>query len=165
MGKIVLIGTDHNYQKSRSEGSAEFRTYVEKLCDQYGIAAIGEEMSEDALKAAPQSVCHQMALSNGLAHRYCDPDQRQRAALNIIDEGHPVALAQMYRWSQEKVDNEIRTLRAIRERYWLDQMIALDIWPALFVCGAEHVRYFRDLAEENGIEVIVAADDWEPRSG
>ena len=121
-------------------------------------------MSEDALKDVSQSVCQQIALSSHLVHLYCDPDQRQRAALSVTDEGFPTAMGQMYHWSPEKLANEIRALRAIRERYWLDRMTDLDIWPALFVCGAEHIRYFRDLAEKNGIEVVVAADDWEPDS-
>ena len=162
--QIVLIGTSHSFQRPGSQESANFGTFVEGICSRFCIAAIGEEMNEDALaeNGVTQSVCQQITLLCGLAHRYCDPDKDQRIALRILQENDIRANGFLENWWPEKIETEIRSSHAIRERYWLDRMTELDNWPALFVCGAEHVRYFRELAEKQGVEVIVAADDWEP---
>lgn len=170
MRQIVLIGTSHSFQRPGSNESASFGTFVENICSQFRIAAIGEEMSEDApaKNGVTQSVCHQIALSRSLSHRYCDPNMRQRAEIGAPREEDIRLKAWQEVWPkrgrEERIKRELRASHAARERYWLERLIELDTWPALLVCGAEHVRYFCDLAEINGIEVVVAADDWEPDS-
>jgi hypothetical protein len=172
MRQIVLIGTSHPSQKPKSADSASFGPFVENICSQYCIAAIGEEMNEDALaeNGEAQSVCHQIALSRGFAHRYCDPDRMQRAAMGILQENDVKLKAWKEQWPERgrkreaRIKRELRASDAARERYWLERLIELDTWPALLVCGANHVRYFCDLAEKQGFEVRVAADDWEPNS-
>ena len=166
MHQIVLIGTEHKFQIPGKDESASFRTFVETICSQYRIAAIGEEMSEDALaeKDVTQSVCQQIAFSRCLAHRHCDPDNSQRTTLHILQENDIRAKGFFRDWKPEKIETEIRSSHAVRERHWLDQLTKIDIWPALFVCGVNHVSYFRDLLEKNAFEVIVAADDWKPGS-
>jgi hypothetical protein len=164
MRQIVLIGTSHSFQRPGSNESASFGTFVENICSQYRIAAIGEEMSEDALaeNGVTQSVCQQIALSRGLVHRYCDPDNTQRAALHVLQDNDIRANGFIHGWTPEKIEAEIRSSYAVRERHWLNQLTEMDTWPTLLVCGANHVGYFCDLAEKQGFEVRVVADDWEP---
>jgi hypothetical protein len=165
MKLIVLVGTRHAFQYPGIKASNEFRLFLEELCDQHGVRAIGEELSEDALaeKQKTSSVCREIAVSRNIAHHYCDPSLEQRKVLGVLQE-NPIRIDGWLKgWPPEKIEQEIRASYSIREHYWRDQLEILDLWPALFVCGAEHVVHFRELVEKHGIEVIVATDDWEPQ--
>lgn len=166
MRQIVLIGTWHHFQLPGGPESASFGMFVEDIFSQHRVAAIAEEMSEDALaeNGVTQSVGHQIALARGLAHRYCDPSRNKRVVMYVLQESDIRKTGFLQSWEPGRIESEIRSSHAIRERYWLDRLSELDIWPALFVCGANHVSYFRDLLEKQGFEVTVAADDWEPCS-
>jgi len=48
----------------------------------------------------------------------------------------------------------------MREKLWLERLLAFNSWPLLFICGAKHVQGFRRLLEQNGIEVVIFAQDW-----
>ena len=41
-------------------------------------------------------------------------------------------------------------------------MIALNIWPTLFVCGADHVNNMRVLIKKTGLAVLIAHEDYVP---
>jgi hypothetical protein len=67
-------------------------------------------------------------------------------------------------WKEEQIEAAVRASHQKRETFWLRQLLALDVWPALFVCGANHVRHFAELLEEHGINASIAELDWEPES-
>jgi hypothetical protein len=46
--------------------------------------------------------------------------------------------------------------------YRLKQLFALDVWPVIFVYGAEHCDPFAALLGVNNIEVTIAFKDWNP---
>jgi hypothetical protein len=62
----------------------------------------------------------------------------------------------------DRIEQAVRASHATRERYWLDEILSLDVWPLLFVCGANHVHPFRTSLQAEGIDFDVAADDWSP---
>ena len=47
-----------------------------------------------------------------------------------------------------------------RERYWLEQLRRLNVWPVLLICGANHVASFCKLLKQQSIAAHVAAEDW-----
>ncbi len=57
--KIVLIGTDHKYQKLcppfQLEHAQDFQRYLLEVCPQYGIKTVAEEMNEQSLEKAKKS--------------------------------------------------------------------------------------------------------------
>jgi len=58
------------------------------------------------------------------------------------------------------VDDRIQRAYRMREKLWLERLLAFNSWPLLFICGAKHVQGFRRLLEQNGIEVVIFAQDW-----
>lgn len=167
MKLIVLVGTSHTFQYPGTAASVELHQFLERLCAEHHIAAICEELNEDALaeKRETSSVCRNISISRNIAHRYCDPNLDQRKALGILQE-NPIRIDGWLKgWSQKKIEQEVRASHSIRERYWSDQLAILDKWPVLFVCGAEHTKPFRSLLEQRGLSIRIAACDWEPSSG
>ena len=129
------------------------------------MQAIAEELSQEALAKTwkcDKSLCHELAEAIGVSHQYCDLDTAQRSAAGVR-AGQDVEIDGIYnRWSPEKIEEELRKSHSIRERHWKEELLSLDEWPVIFVCGAEHVLPFQRLLEENGLSVDVAAHDWEP---
>ncbi len=165
---MFLLGTSHEYQLL-PEGPPgrepeQFRLLVDATCRRECIKAIGEEASRDFLarKGVSGSVCKHVADSLGIAHRYCDPSTMERKALGIVDEEDIRMSGFFGNWDQQRTDATVRASHAIRERRWLDQILELDSWPLLFICGANHTEPFRALLEANGLAVRVLYTNWTP---
>ena len=141
MRTVLLIGTNHVYQRPDIRGSEEFRTLIEDSREEHDIKIIAEEMSLDVLHkyGATESSCKQVADSIGIPHLYCDPSYKEQKKLGIKQPGRerdPVA-------------------DAIREDYWLEHILKQNSWPVLFICGADHTESFRDLLQANDIVVCM----------
>jgi hypothetical protein len=162
--KVILIGTAHRYQESDKPGADELKAFVETCCGKFGIRAIGEEMSQEALqeKTISSSVSADLARTLEIPHRFCDPDWNERTRIGIFQETHIRALGSQQNWSEDKIDAELQASERKREQYWISQLIDLNLWPVLFICGAFHVDTFRGLLEAHEIAVEVACRDWAP---
>jgi hypothetical protein len=161
---VILIGTAHHYQESGKPGADELKAFAEMCCRKFGIRAIGEEMSQEALteKGVSSSVGADLARTLEIPHRLCDPDRNERTRIGIFQETYIRALGCQQDWSKDKIDTEFQASERKREQYWISQLIALDLWPVLFICGACHVDTFGGLLEAHGIAVEVACRDWAP---
>lgn len=166
---VLLIGTNHEYQYQRplaaSSGPEQFRAMVAATCQREGVRAITEEWSVDAneRKGVQQSVCKEIADALGIAHRYCDPSAKERKALGILIDEADIQLGGFFSGRDpQEVEAEVRDSHARRRRYWLERLFELDVWPLLFVCGANHTEPFRELLQANGIAVRVLFAKWEP---
>jgi hypothetical protein len=138
---------------------------VTATCQQEGVKAIAEEMSVEALEqhGVHQSICHQVADTLHLGHRYCDPSSQEREALGVVGESDIKMQGFFANWEPQQVEAAIRKSYALRECYWLDQLLQLDTWPALFICGANHTEAFRALLQANGMVVRVLFTRWIPQ--
>ena len=164
MKTVGLFGTSHGYQ---IPGSAEsqFRVAIEKACLNLKIRSIGEEFCAQELmnRNVDASICEQIAKRFSIPHRYCDLNDEERIGRGVRHE-HMIRIEGWHLdWEQERVEREIRASHSIRERHWLNQILHMNCWPTLFVCGANHVLPFRKLLDEDGITVQVIECDWEPR--
>lgn len=159
---VTLIGTSHTYQLPGNPAAGEFGDFVEEICDKFAVRAVAEEMSLEALtqKDASLSLCEQVANTRGIAHRYCDPNNEQRQALHTRQEGDIRFEAFYDEWDQDRLEREIRATHSRREQYWLNQLLDLDCWPVLFVCGAAHIEHFSGALRAYGLDVYVGAQDW-----
>jgi hypothetical protein len=122
------------------------------------VRAIAEEWSVGAneLKGVHLSVRKDIADLLGIAHRYCDPSISKRKALGIlIDEADTYLGEFLSGRGPQEVEAEVRDSHARRRRYWLEQLLELDVWPLLFVCGATHTEPFSPLLQDNGIVIHV----------
>lgn len=153
MKTVYLVGTRHDYQRAGSPESEQCRAFIAIKCQEQQIRAIGEEMSPEALRkfAATTSVCKQVADSLRIEHRYCDPSSEEQRALEIANPGKVGLGAFSATCDYHEPDPEVREADAIRERRWLEQIVALNLWPTLFVCGAHHTSSFQSLLQTRRI--------------
>lgn len=169
MRTVVLIGTDHKFQKPidgpHRTGIESFRNTIRKLHAQHKLSAIAEEMSLEALQEndLEQSVAQQLCIELGqLPYNFSDPASRERFDLGIRG-GNEIKLEGLKRgWTDEHVDEEIVQSYRIREREWLRRIQDFDKWPLLFICGANHFAHFAELLRKSEFNVIEAYHDWGP---
>ena len=164
MNQIALIGTSHSYQLPDNAHANAFASFIRSFLDSSNFAVIAEEMSSEALlqKGASQSICKQVADERGLHHLYCDPDNQVRNKLGIQGE-NDIRLDGFFKnHSEDEINRNIQTSHGRREKYWLDGILALDCWPVLFVCGANHVDGFNSNVKAQGFSPKVLVADWSP---
>ena len=163
--RVVIVGTSHSYQIPPTSPAANaFRAFLGEICDTHLVGAIAEEMSEGALANwhVTSSLCQELAIATAVSHRYCDLDVAQRTAAGVRHEHFIKHYGFINDWSPEKIEKEIRASHSIRERHWMTELLDLNKWPVLFICGAEHVLPFQQLLQENELSAEVAALDWTP---
>lgn len=164
---VIIVGTSHSIQNgAHRAASEELKAFLENLCRTYEIRDVAEEMNIEALSERKLSASVPMQLANSLRleHRFCDPERAERVALGIFQENDIRAQAFLSGWTKAEILSRLAESQTKRERYWLDELRALNQWPVLFVCGADHVASFCALLKQEAIAVHVAAKDWTPNS-
>ena len=164
--KVLVLGTYHLYQ-TRDIAFAEaqhnaFTQFVVEICYAHRIRAIAEENNAQALAEASveESVPQRIAHTLGLTHQHCDPDRAIRTKLGILQENDIRAQAILKGWPEAVVQEKLAASHRVRERYWLQQLITLNVWPVLFVCGADHSMSLLSLLPEYDVQVELVASDW-----
>ena len=157
---VIVVGTSHTIQTT----DPALQPFLVTLCRKFNARAVAEEMSEEALaeKNRDASIPMHVAKALHIRHRFCDPDKTQRAKLDIRQENdlRIEAFLSNCTLSEPDIAARVADSHAKRERYWLDQLRDLKVWPVLFVCGADHVASFSQLLKQQGMAVHVAAEDW-----
>lgn len=173
MRTVVLVGTDHKFQKPidgpHRVGIENFKKTIRVLFERHNLCAIAEEMSPAALQEAniQESVAQQVCAElGGLPHNFSDPTKDERRALGILDNGDMMIKSMDNDWSREQLDSAIHinmeVSSRVREREWMRRIQEFDEWPLLFICGANHFTHFAKLLRESGLCVIEAYPDWGP---
>tara|TARA_R110002049_G_scaffold20717_3_gene75893 strand:- start:23902 stop:24390 length:489 start_codon:yes stop_codon:yes gene_type:complete len=155
---VIIVGTSHSIQIS----SRKLKPFLERLCENFTVTAIAEEMSNEALveNNCEASIPMQVANALRLPHRFCDPNSAERTSLGIRQENDILISAFQGNLSETEVADRLAENHSKRESYWLDQLCDLNLWPVLFVCGANHVGSFCGLLRHENIAARVAAEDW-----
>src|SRR3989338_3051823 len=89
---VFVLGTDHGFQrrdpKFTESKHNQFFSYVAATVRANGVVALAEENSTEAVADDnnAESTIQTIARELGLQHRYCDPDRKTRAALEIRQE-------------------------------------------------------------------------------
>jgi hypothetical protein len=165
---VWVIGTSHDYQLLRRGsdqlGVAQFRALLTTVATDHGVRAIAEEMSLEglALHKADDSVCKQVARTLGIPHRFCDPSSQERKALGIAEDDDIRMSGFFAGRDQQAIECYVRASYSLRERSWLGQLIELDAWPLLFVCGAYHAESFCARLQAEAIDVRLLFTNWSP---
>ena len=169
---LYLIGTDHVYQfgagakfgRTVCKPSQEeaFRILLMDACENYGVAAIAEELNEQALLEVGKevSVPRAVASSLRLPHRYCEPNRDERLQLGISDENTVTAFGQLSGKTNTEIEHLILVEWQKREQLWLEHVRELGAWPVLFICGSSHVPSFTELLRSETVACHVVASDW-----
>ena len=178
--RVFLVGTSHAYQFGEGvvfggttctpEIAIQFRQYLADVRNLHGIRAFAEEMSLDALAkmeltiSLPKLVADEQHL---VLHRYCDPTDQEKAQLRIRQDNDIRFEHISDGWTQEQIEADVLARGSvpsdrIREQFWLQRIQELDVWPLLFICGADHFNSFAALLRAGRIDVVEADPDWKP---
>jgi hypothetical protein len=164
---VYIIGTGHDIQYGRSHPDERFYDLLVEACQAHAIQVVAEEAPED-VRDITQTVPARVAKSLGLHPLPCDPDKKMRKQLGIVNRSD--LRANKFRAAPEVTPMfdaadcaEINRSDRIREGYWIDRLLELDVWPVLFVCGALHSLSLCIALQERGLEGLIAEEDWECR--
>lgn len=175
--KIYILGTSHEYQRNDdgcSQSSiVKFKNYLREICERYEVKAIAEEMSEEALAFFDReiSIPKQFTQEINIHHQYVDPTDEEKKKICIKPSGY---FAQGVKFienlrpkevrgrSQEEADQLEWEEDLKREPVWLEKILALNMWPLLFICGSKHVESFKYLSVKQCISVQVVNKNWKP---
>lgn len=158
--KIIVVGTSHPIQIA----DLALKPFLENLCRDFNVRAVAEEMNVEALAEHKCTSSIPMQIAGGLQmpHRFCDPNNAERAKLGIRQENE----IRIQAWlssstlSESEIAAQLTESYAMRERYWLEQLRDLNVWPVLFICGADHVASFCELLKQQNFTAHVASEDW-----
>ena len=173
MRTVVLVGTAHKFQIAATgdlaSAAGEFRKFLRDLCNEHKVRAVAEEMSLHALreKGATESVAQRLCAELGLLHQFSDPCPQERCALGIRQDNDIRAEHLCDGWTQEQIEADVLARGSamsdrIRERFWWQKLQEFNVWPLVFVCGADHFAPFATLLREAGVNVVEPDRDWEP---
>ena len=114
MKTVVLIGTDHKFQKPidgpHREGIENFRNTIRQLFARHELCAIAEEMNLPALieDNLQESIAQQVCVELGnKPHNFSDPDRKERSELGIQDSNAIRLEGMNHGWTNEQVNAEI----------------------------------------------------------
>ncbi len=163
--RVILIGTSHEYQTRHADSNLEkieqFKNMLLEQCSANAVRLIAEEMHEEALaENASKSVPQEVAIKLNIQHDFSEMSLKERAEAGVIYNIDVTAWRM--KWTEQEKMLKGRNSHAIREKYWLNKLRSLDLWPAIFICGADHTEFFRTLLCEEGIEVVDTFSDWVP---
>lgn len=168
---FYLIGVGHRVQAKQvgaedSKVQMLYRDCLVRVIREKRPILIAEEFSDHALRhvselkrAQHQSITRAVAESEGVEHRFCDPDEETRRRIGYVEGG---AIVQELAWnSDEELPNaemndrgfatEVAKYWPIREQFWLDQLRDVLEKDAIFVCGDAHIESLGRLLDRNTI--------------
>lgn len=166
LSQVYVFGTSHEYQRPDSKVPTssihKFEEALKAICATQKIALIAEENNLEAQteRKLGDSLPCKLAQLISLHHLYCDPDRKTRTALGIRQENDIRASHLFDDVTEEDIQAELMESHKIRERYWLAELRKQNLWPALFICGANHVQSLVDEASLAGLAVEVVQEDW-----
>ena len=162
----LVLGTDHGFQrrdpKFTESQHKRFVAFVTATVKANGVLALAEENSPEAFAddKIAESTVETVARELGLKHRHCDPGRKTRAALEIRQENDIRASFMFEKVSEAVIQQRIEESMRTRERHWLGQLLDFNMWPVLFICGADHSLAFLNLLRANNVDTVLVAQDW-----
>lgn len=164
--EIVIIGTGHRLQAGHPEYSVDqhkrYRELLERTCKKYRIKLIAEEMSADVLSdyGTTETNGQQVATRKGIQHSFIDLTGKERSQfgidrLSLHQTGQSAKLSAPQFAALERFTGELR------ECLWLTRVLTINIWPTLFVCGANHGPRVEHLFNSVGKLAILEVNDYE----
>ncbi|MBA3019308.1 MAG: hypothetical protein FP811_14375 [Desulfobacteraceae bacterium] len=169
---IIILGTSHQIQcgtiKHSHEQIQNFRSLIKRICQDENVKCIVEEMSNEGLSnhKVQKTIPFEIAIELSIKHCYTDLTTEQLACLNL-SQGHVV------QYSLSQPTNELKThmrelltnklVHPIRERYWLANILRINTWPTLLICGSEHGQNMQDLVNSVGYGPVFSWCKYCPR--
>ncbi len=149
--KIIVIGTSHPLQCGNEECSneqvQEFTQWLEQICKKREIKCIVEEMSAEGLKnsGVENTIAYTLSKNLNLKHHYTDLSSEHVADLCIFIDDFMLREPTNEKKTSKRELLHQHLLNPIRERFWLANILNLNVWPILFICGSDHVNNMVEL--------------------
>lgn len=144
--KIIVLGTSHplqcgNEKCSSKELIQEFKQRLEQICKECGIKCIVEEMSPEGLQKheVENTIAYTLSKDLNLKHHYTDLSIEHIADLCIYIDSFMLREPTNENKKSKRELLHQHLLNPIRERFWLANILNLNIWPTVFICGSDHV--------------------------
>lgn len=177
---VYIVGVNHLVQYNGpvpEKLRTEFEQNLADLINKLKIKLLAEEFSEESLRdvyGASECTCRNAAVSCGIEHRFCDPEERERDRLGIpyyfdIRE----SVKRKYNISdkiisdinlKKKVEDEARAVAKsfweARERFWVERIADRINENILFVCGHEHTDRLLNLLNDMGCPAEIIDPFW-----
>jgi len=162
---LHIIGVDHHVQ-SRKPGDKEpeaqraFSRLLKQIIQDVHPTFIAEEESEyNLLKHEKISIVKEIADSERIEHRFCDPDEAQRKAIGYLRSDEILSRRRDLLGRNLRFEECSLMARAIevgphfrrREQFWLQGLNGCHAQNAVFICGDGHIESFTNLLEDEGI--------------
>lgn len=176
---VYILGTSHEYQRNddtcQPESIGKFKRYLKFICQNYDIKAIGEEMSEEALKFWGREISIPRLFTQEnptISHKYCDPEREEQKKFGIKQSGYFSQGRQLPEILQSPDVNNLSEEEAKqlewqedlkREPIWLCKILELNRWPLLFICGSDHVDSFKKLLDSESLSASIIDNNWKPQ--
>jgi hypothetical protein len=170
---IYLLGTRHSIQTEwdspgpqLSARFGRFKAFLGDAVESTKVAAIGEETNlEIEGRTNKESIARLIAegMHPPLLYVPCEANSEERKALGI-----PTAEEILDRCRREGIggdfeqcrDSELLKYFPLREKFWIERLRQVAVWPVLFLCGPDHIRTFSCRLTENGIPCKIISFDW-----
>lgn len=163
---LYIVGTDHKYQNRSDEFTddqhAGFERYISQIITESEIALLAEENNEQAVleRGLAESSIQKLSRAHQIQHLFCELDRKTRAE-NGMEQENGIRLSGFFNnWTPEGIESKIQESYRNREAYWLKLIVERDVWPALFICGANHALPFQELVSKNHIIPVLLSQDW-----
>lgn len=167
---IFLFGTDHKYQCGGRDCTFDqaqaFATQVRIACCNHNIHRIAEEMTVDGRKnyQVEETIAQCIARDLDVYHHEVDLSMCERNALSITDSA---VLSARSTFRSRDGGGRLRAKfdalsDEVRERVWAARIMNNNVWPVLFILGADHVTTFRAVWRRLGGSVIVVCENYAP---
>jgi hypothetical protein len=168
---LQIIGVSHHAQV-RKQGCSETRAQKQFAeCLRASVsdlqpAFIAEEYSEEVLaRLSEDSIAREIALENGIAHKFCDPTCRERSAIGY--KGCGEIFLDLWRFNNDVLPEKELKLKAEaieigryfpkREKFWLCRLNECPGRDGIFICGDGHVESFTSLLNTKQIDWTIIA--------
>jgi hypothetical protein len=142
MRAVFLVGTNHQYQIGPNgiipvdvpaEHFLAFRDFLQIVIERHKIRGIAEEMSLYAL-------------------------ERQW----VHSDSVPCELAKEIGLPHQYCNPDTVMPDSQREQYWINELIAFNTFPVLFILGACHVESFNSLLIQSEFQPFIVERNWQP---
>jgi hypothetical protein len=149
--RIIVLGTSHPLQcgttkqfgteKYTEAQINEFELFLRQLCVERKIECIIEEMNVEGLEnyEVENTIAYSICKDLNIKHHHADLTAEHIADLCLHIDMFMLREQsnEMKCRKRELLHNQL--LNPIRERFWLANILSLNTWPTLFICGSDHV--------------------------
>lgn len=167
--KIIIVGTCHTLQcgdaaRYSTNQIDNYRSFIRDKSLHHKVKIVAEEMSDEGLEyhGTSATIAEKLVKTlNDIEHHYIDIPSAIKRQLKIDNDS--LAIFSEFRFSkQNKGNDKLEKLSKIisnpaRECCWFAQILDINIWPAMFVCGENHVENMSKLIQKADKNAFVCA--------